>query len=129
VKTLNVQYCLLLVDDSPTNLAILAAGLTGYRLLVATDGLQAIEIAEREHPDLILLDIKMPGISGYEVCSRLKQQASTRDIVIVFISGSNEEGDVSLGLALGAADYLIKPIRPGLVRACIDKYLPPAMLT
>ena len=129
MNTLNVQYCLLLVDDSPTNLAILEAGLTGYRLLVATDGLQAIEIAEREHPDLILLDIKMPGISGYEVCSRLKQQASTRDIVIVFISGLNEQEYATAGLALGAADYLIKPIRHGLVRACIDKYLPPAILT
>ena len=76
IKTQKPQPKLLLVDDSPLDLATLAAILTEYRLFTATEGLQALLVASQEQPDLILLDIGMPGINGYEICQQLKQQAT-----------------------------------------------------
>lgn len=107
---------LLLVDDSPSNLAILSSALAQYPLYTATDGLQALEIAHRELPDLILLDIRMPGMDGYETCSQLKQQAKTQHIPVIFVTGLDDEEDETLGFALGAVDYITKPIRPNILR-------------
>lgn len=121
---LKIQQSLLLVDDSLSNLAILSSALLSeYRLFTATDGLQALEIACREHPNLILLDIKMPGISGHEVCLQLKKQADTCDIPVIFVTGLDEEEDEAIGFALGAVDYIAKPIRPGIVRARVATQL------
>lgn len=120
---LKIQQSLLLVDDSLSNLAILSSALSEYRLFTATDGLQALEIACREHPDLILLDIKMPGMSGHEVCLQLKKQVDTRDIPVIFVTGLDEEEDEAIGFVLGAVDYISKPIRPGIVRARVATQL------
>lgn len=117
------SHSLLLVDDSPSNLAILAASLTEYRLLTATDAVQALEIAGLEQPDLILLDVQMPGMSGYELCKQLKQQADTLDTPVIFVSGMDEEEDEALGFSVGAVDYITKPVRPGIVRARIATHL------
>lgn len=117
------QHSLLLVDDSPSNLAILTSALSEYRLFTATDGVQALAIADREHPDLILLDIKMPDMTGHEVCLQLKKQPDTLDIPVIFVTGLDEEEDEAIGFAIGAVDYIAKPIRPGIVRVRVATQL------
>lgn len=119
-----IQHSLLLVDDSPSNLAILILALSGYyRLFSATDGLQALETASREQPDLILLDISMPGMDGYQTCRELRQRDDTQDIPVIFVTGLDEEEDETQGFALGAVDYITKPIKPGVVCARVALHL------
>ncbi len=119
IKTQKPQSRLLLVDDSPLDLATLAAILTEYRLFTATDGLQALLVASQEQPDLILLDIGLPGMNGYEICQQLKRQANTQHIPVIFITGLHEEENETQGFEAGAVDYITKPIRPSIVRARI----------
>ena len=118
-----IQYSLLLVDNSPNDLATLASVLTEYRLFTATTGLQALVMAGREQPDLILLDILIPEMDGYEICQRLKQQADTQDIPVIFVTGLDGENDETRGFAVGAVDYITKPIRPKIVRARVAAQL------
>ncbi|MEI6065749.1 MAG: diguanylate cyclase [Methylococcaceae bacterium] len=117
IKTRKPQSSLLLVDDSPYDLATLATFLTEYHLFTATNGLQALSIANQEQPDLILLDIGLPDMTGYEICQQLKQQPNTKNIPVIFVSGLTEEGDEAQGFEAGAVDYITKPIRPSIVRA------------
>lgn len=116
---------ILLVDDTPENLQILVATLKEeYRLLVASNGEKALELARRDpSPDMILLDVMMPGIDGYQVCERIKQTAATRDIPVIFVTALNEAGDEERGLGLGAVDYITKPISPSIVRARVKTHL------
>lgn len=115
---------LLLVDDEATNLQVLRHILQdNYRLLFAKDGATAVQLAEKEHPNLILLDIMMPGMSGYEVCSTLKQQESTRFIPIIFITALSDSADEEKGLNLGAVDYIAKPFSPSIVKARVRTHL------
>jgi len=107
------KQTVLLVDDNPQNLELLAVymeGIPEVRVLTATNGLEAITVVEQESPDLILLDIMMPKISGFEVCSKLKGDPATRDIVIVMVTALNEPGDVERAAECGADDYVAKPI-------------------
>jgi len=115
----------LIIDDSPTNLQVLAACLKEeHRVKVATNGEQCIKIAESEnHPDLILLDVEMPGMNGYEVCKRLKSSSKTSDIPIIFVTGLQGDKDEEKGLALGAVDYITKPIRPAIVIARVRTHV------
>lgn len=115
---LDNQHCrVLLVDDAPENLRILSESLRDdYTIMFAKNGPDALRLARRQPPDLILLDVIMPGMDGYEVCRRLKEDAVTRDIPIMFITAQNEETDEATGLSLGAQDYVIKPFRASLVR-------------
>lgn len=113
----NKRFRVLLVDDAPENLRILSESLRDdYTILFAKNGPDALRLARRQPPDLILLDVIMPGMDGYEVCRRLKGDAATRDIPIMFITAQNEETDEATGLSLGAQDYVIKPFRASLVR-------------
>ena len=102
---------ILLVDDNSGNLQILMKTLqgSGYRLLVARHGEAALAIARKAHPELILLDIMMPGIDGYEVCRSLKSDPETEDIEIIFLSALDETRDKVKGFELGAVDYIAKP--------------------
>ena len=111
------QKIILVVDDEPANLTLLAGILkTEYKVKVAKDGERALKIAAATPaPDLILLDVMMPGIDGYEVCARLKADPTTSAIPLVFVTGMNDSADQARGLALGAAGYLHKPIDAGLV--------------
>lgn len=118
-----IEYHILLVDDCPSNLAILVATLSEYRIHTATDGLQALFIANHEPLDLILLDIRMPGIDGYETCKRLKKQHNTKHIPVIFVTGLGEEEDETKGFALGAVDYITKPIRPKVLRVRVQAQL------
>ena len=114
----------LIVDDIPVNLKVLKSILIDdYKVLVATDGLFAMELVEANQPDLILLDIEMPEMDGYEVCKSLKAEPTTRDIPVIFISSKNEEEDETKGLALGAVDYIAKPFRPSVVLARVQTHL------
>jgi putative two-component system response regulator len=115
----------LLVDDTAANLQVLRQTLDGcgYRLLIAKDGKTALSIVKKTLPDLVLLDIMMPDMDGYEVCQRLKSDESTRHVPVVFLTALADAEDEARGLALGAVDYITKPINPDLVRARVGNHL------
>ncbi|KQR78379.1 histidine kinase [Burkholderia sp. Leaf177] len=115
----------LIVDDMPANLSVMVESLEdqGYRVLVALDGLEALERAAFSQPDLILLDVKMPGIDGYETCPRLKANSDTNDIPVIFMTSMSAAADVVEGLAAGGVDYVTKPIRVDEVVARIGTHL------
>ncbi|MGD8989933.1 MAG: SpoIIE family protein phosphatase [Desulfobacterales bacterium] len=119
------QESLLLVDDNPTNLQVLYQTLetTGCKLLVAKNGETAISIAQKASPDLILLDIMMPGIDGFEVCRRLKADSDTAGIPVIFLSALTDTKDKVQGLQLGAIDYVSKPFQPDEVIARVNTHL------
>ncbi len=106
-----LEGCVLVVDDNPTNLSVLVNLLrdVGLRVLVATDGESAIEQTQYVKPDLILLDVMMPGIDGFETCQRLKANIETTKIPIIFMTALSETVDKVRGLSLGAVDYVTKP--------------------
>ncbi len=108
----------LLVDDTPANIKILVDTLReDYRIIVATNGLDGLRVAIEKKPDLILLDVVMPGMDGYEVCERLKAQPETADIPIIFVTALDEEKDETRGFLLGAVDFIVKPVKPVIVKA------------
>lgn len=116
---------ILLVDDNPTNLQVLYQTLEGqgYRLLAARTGKDAIAIAERAAPDLILLDVLMPDLDGYETCARLKADDRTRDCAIIFLSALNDARDRAHGLELGAVDFVNKPFQAEEILARVKTHL------
>lgn len=119
------RQTLLIVDDEPLNIEILTDLLEeDYRLIAARNGEQALRRAfETPSPDLILLDIMMPGMDGYEVCRRLKADAATADIPVIFVTAMAGVGDEARGLDLGAVDYLVKPVSPPIVLARVRTHL------
>ena len=124
IKPEDTRPKLLLVDDEPTNLQVLRHILQdGYRLLFAKDGIKALELAEREQPDLVLLDVMMPGMTGYEVCAALKQSPVTHAIPVLFVTALNDACDEARGFEVGAVDYLTKPVSPPIVRARVRTHL------
>ncbi len=116
---------ILLVDDNPTNLQLLFETLDGrgFKLLVAKDGKSALAIARKVCPNLILLDIMMPEIDGYEVCRQLKADPATAEIPIIFLSALTDTQDKVQGLDLGAVDYITKPFQPDEVIARVNTHL------
>jgi len=104
---------ILIVDDTPLNIRILETilGKKGYQLDIAQNGLQALEIAEKSKPDLILLDVMMPKLDGFETCVRFKASEKLRDIPIIFLTASTETKDIVKGFELGAVDYVTKPFK------------------
>jgi hypothetical protein len=117
---------ILIVDDTPTNIHVLNEALhADYRIKVATSGATALAIANNpeSRPDLILLDIMMPEMDGYEVCRRLKKTPETQSIPVIFVTAKTDETDEEFGLRLGAADYLTKPIKASIVRQRISNLL------
>ena len=115
---------LLLVDDEPTNLHVLRQILgDDYRLQFATDGAKALHLAQQHQPDLILLDIMMPNLSGYDVCRQIKADPQTSHIPVIFVSALSEMGDEAEGFEAGAVDYIIKPVRAPVVRARVRTHL------
>ncbi|UCE51572.1 MAG: response regulator, partial [Desulfobacterales bacterium] len=116
---------ILLVDDNPTNLQVLYQTLDGldYKLLIAKNGERALDIANKAKPSLILLDIMMPGIDGYEVCRRLKADPATQEIPVIFLSALGETKDKVQGLDLGAVDYITKPFQTDEVIARVNTHL------
>lgn len=116
IESIKTQHSLLIVDDSPHDINTLLSALTEYRLFTATESTQALTIAARLQPDLILLGIRLPGMNGYEICRQLKQQADTRNIPVIFVTEPNNEENETRGFSVGAVDYITKPIHPNIVR-------------
>lgn len=115
---------ILLVDDVPSNLSLLSSILRDeYRVQLATSGAKALELVATNSPDLILLDVMMPEMDGYEVCKRLKANPDTCDIPVLFVTARNQTEDEELGLTLGAMDYIHKPISPPIIRARVRNHI------
>ncbi len=119
------KQTILIVDDTPENISLMSSLLKGlYRTKVATNGEKALQIAfSDDPPDLILLDIMMPGMDGYEVCQRLKDSWKTFDIPVIFLTAKSQVEDEQKGLELGAVDYITKPISPPIVLARVKTHL------
>jgi DNA-binding response OmpR family regulator len=105
---------ILVADDETDILELIGFTLeyAGHQVLRAPDGATALEQARQLPPDLIVLDVRMPGLNGYEVCQQLKQDETTRSIPVVFLSAKGQGAEVDHGLGLGAVDYLVKPFAP-----------------
>jgi diguanylate cyclase (GGDEF)-like protein/PAS domain S-box-containing protein len=116
---------ILIVDDAPDHLGALRSTMhkQGYQTFVATSGKRAVEIAQRVKPDLVLLDVVMPGMDGLEACRRLKAHAATARIPVIFMSARGETEDIVAGFDIGAADYIPKPLRMGEVCARVRAQL------
>lgn len=118
------HYSVLVVDDQPDNIDILVDTLgSEYRIRAATSGEQALRLVGKAPPDLILLDIMMPVMDGFEVCRKLKQDYTTRHIPVIFVTAMISADDERKGLDLGAVDYITKPISPSVVRARVATHL------
>lgn len=119
------QPVILVVDDTPTNIDILSNTLRPeYKVKTATSGNKALKIAFSDSPpDIILLDVMMPKMDGYEVCERLKNDPSTQDIPVIFITALTDEVDEARGLSMGAVDYITKPFSPALVKARVRNHI------
>ncbi len=115
---------ILLVDDDPANVSLLNLLLRAdYAVKAANNGLRALELAHQVHPDLILLDVMMPGIDGFEVCRRLKNHPDTRNIPIIFLTAQSSIEDEVNGFKLGAADFIHKPVSPPIVEMRVKNQL------
>jgi len=114
---------ILIVDDTVTNLDILIELLKEYDVIDATNGQDALEIVQEEHIDLILLDIMMPNMDGYEVCKRLKEDPTTKNIPIIFITAKTDEDSIEKAYDTGGSDYVTKPFLPKELKARVKKEL------
>jgi diguanylate cyclase (GGDEF)-like protein len=115
---------LLLVDDQPVNIqALYQVFASDHQVLAATDGHKALDIAHKQQPDLVLLDVVMPGMDGFEVCRRLKLDPSTSDIPVIFLTASSDTESEEQGLDAGAVDFIAKPFNPKIVRARVKTHV------
>ncbi|WP_020589212.1 HD-GYP domain-containing protein [Desulfobacter curvatus] len=114
---------ILIVDDVPDNITVLTNILADYNLKAANNGAKALQIASRFRPDIILLDIMMPEMDGYAVCTRLKRDLHTKSIPVIFVTAMDEVTDEARGFELGAVDYITKPVSPPVVRARVKTHL------
>jgi sigma-B regulation protein RsbU (phosphoserine phosphatase) len=119
------QKLILIVDDTPLNIGVISGALKdSYKTKVATNGEKALALASAEEkPDLILLDIMMPGMDGYEVCSRLKADPATNEIPVIFLTGQTSAEDETRGFEVGAVDYVHKPFSPAVVKARVRSHI------
>src|SRR5499427_3924802 len=119
------QKLILVVDDTPLNISVITGALKDtYRTKVATNGPKALAIAAAdEKPDLILLDVMMPEMDGYEVCRRLKADPTTREIPVIFLTAQTEAEDETRGFEVGAVDYVHKPFSPAVMKARVHTHL------
>ena len=115
----------LIVDDAPANLQMMRSILKDdFKIRVATSGAKALDLVKAEpHPDLILLDVMMPQMDGYEVCELLKASPEAKDIPVIFLTGMTEAIDETKGSQVGAVDYIHKPFSPAVVKARVHTHL------
>ena len=124
MKTASIPATVLIVDDTPLNISLLNAALADeYTLKAATSGAQAIDICLSMPIDIILLDVMMPEMDGFETCRRLKDNPLTASIPVIFVTARSEMKDESMGFDCGAVDYITKPIRSAIVRARVKTHL------
>ncbi|MFZ4479657.1 MAG: HD domain-containing phosphohydrolase [Rhodoferax sp.] len=127
---LPIKPCILIVDDSPANLSLLAGLLIKqYTVKTATAGARVLKVAADEQPDLILLDIMMPDLDGYEVCRRLKADPRTGDIPVIFLTSKTDPESEQLGMAVGAVDYITRPVTPAILLSRVSAHCTAATTT
>lgn len=115
---------LLLVDDQPINIQALHQLFAGdHQVLMATNGAQALKVCAEMQPDLVLLDVQMPGMDGFEVCRRMQSDPAMRDIPVIFVTAHSDGEAETHGLAMGAVDFISKPFNPAVVRARVKTHL------
>ena len=116
---------ILIIEDDPgtTRFLVYTLEQEGYKVLSAEDGLEGLKKARDEHPDLIILDIMLPGMDGYEICHRLRQKPETRTVPVLIVSGRARQDDKNIGLKMGADDYLSKPVDPQTILAKVETML------
>ncbi len=121
----NIQSSVLIIDDNIQNLQVLSEILRSrnYKVAMAKDGLRGLKFAETKNPDIILLDIIMPGMDGFEVCRQLKSKNNTKDMPVIFISALNETEDIVKSFQAGGADYVTKPFQGEEVLARVEAHL------
>ncbi len=119
------QARLLFVDDNPESVAVLINKLENldFSISVASDGQEGIELAQALHPDIIMLDIFMPGMDGYETCRQLKLKESTSDIPVIFMTAHSDQASMLRGFEVGGVDYITKPVQFEELLARINKHL------
>ena len=118
------EFTILITDDEKTNLDILGSILSPlYNLLISRSGLRTLELAKEHKPDLILLDVLMPEMSGFEVISKLKESEATNNIPVIFITGLTSTEDEEKGFFLGAVDYIVKPFHKSIVKARVNTHI------
>lgn len=122
---MNENVNILVVDDNQENLKVVSTYLKEkkYKIALALDGTSAIKILETNKIDLILLDVMMPGMDGYEVCAKLKANHATKDIPIIFLTAKNETEDIVKGFELGGVDYIPKPFRKEELYARVNNHV------
>lgn len=120
---LQSKKTILIVDDTESNIDMLLAILKEYDTIVATNGEDALKILEEERVDLVLLDILMPGIDGFEVCRRMKKNSEWQKIPVVFITAKSDEDTIEEAYAIGGIDYVTKPFKPRELRARVKTHL------
>lgn len=119
-----MRKTILAVDDTPTNIDVVKAVLGDqYAIMAAINGPLALKILSKQVPDLILLDIMMPEMDGYEVCRQIKANERTRDVPVIFLTAKSDARDEAMGLSLGAVDYITKPISPAILKERVKNHL------
>ena len=116
---------ILVIDDNPGSMRLTGYTLEkkGYQIITASDGLEGLRKAREEHPDLIILDVMLPGLDGYEVCHQLRQKPETATLPILMISAKAHQDDKDIALRVGADDYLTKPVEPSTIVARVESLL------
>lgn len=115
---------LLVVDDQPINIQVMYQIFgADYQVFMATSGAQALDICQKNCPDLILLDVVMPGMDGFEVCAQLKAHPETKEVPVIFLTAVNDGDQETQGLELGAVDFITKPVNPAVVKARVKTHL------
>lgn len=114
---------ILICDDDPVILRLLQVNLEleGYEVLLANDGENALEVANAEKPDLVILDIMMPKLDGYQTCAKLKESPATTDIPVIFLSAKAQQADIDKGREFGVEDYLTKPFDPNELIEVVER--------
>ncbi len=123
-STLPPQKTVMLIDDSRTvrNLMALILHRQGYRIVMFESAMEALSALHRFTPDLIFLDVTLPGMDGLDVCKIIKENTATRHIPVVMLSGNNEIFDKVMGRLAGASDYITKPFEPNTIIQCLETY-------
>ena len=116
---------ILVVEDDPSASRLVEYALEqeGYQVITASDGLEGLTKAQNEHPDLIVLDVMLPGLDGYDICQQLRQKSETAELPILMLSAKARQEDKATGLKIGADDYLTKPADPSVIVAKIRALL------
>jgi DNA-binding response OmpR family regulator len=121
----NMSQKILIIEDDPGTTRFLSYTLKqeGYNVLSVADGLEGLKKAQDEHPDLIILDVMLPGMDGYEVCHRLRQKSETLTVPVLMVSGRARQDDKNIGIRMGADIYLSKPVDPETILAKVEALL------